>query len=170
VYAGILETEQLEEGVLYRRGEDRCQKWNQSGGWGSIGHLGFLVFPPRKRKGKETRVGVRRPLSPIAKRQSYLEYRTKNLWVSTSEIRLGEAGRSHGAPRICFWDVLLEKWRNSGHTVCALCLPEQLVVVEMGETEEDTGVLGGKNQCFGLRLVGFEISDRNWTRVAYTVW
>jgi hypothetical protein len=49
-------------------------------------------------------------------------------------------------------------------------LPEQLVVVEMGETEEDTGVLGGKNQCFGLRLVGFEISDRNWTRVAYTVW
>ena len=35
--------------------------------------------------------------------------------------------------------------------MCALCLPEQLVVVEMGETEEDTGVLGGKNQCFGLR-------------------
>lgn len=47
--------------------------------------------------------------------------------------------------------------------MCALCLPEQLVGVEMGETGEGTGVLGGKNQCFGLRL-GSEVSERNWRR------
>lgn len=48
----------------------------------------------------------------------------------------------------------------------SVCLPEQVVSEEMGETEEGMGFGGEKNQGFVLRLVGSEISYRNWRRNA----
>lgn len=70
---------------------------------------------------------------------------------------------------MCKWKMKEKKQQTTGHTVCAPGLCEQLVGMETGETEKGTGILEGKNQCFGLRLDGSEISGRNWRRVTKNV-